>query len=124
MPAPETVATFVGLVSMVQLLAEPQQFNGKRVQVMGFVHLEFEGNAIYLSKEDYKYGMEKNGLWLSISQTDRENRENYSQINNNYVVVEGTFNAEIKGHFGMWSGSIENITMLKRWAKAKPTKGG
>lgn len=109
----------IGLISIVQLLAEPQQFNGRRVQVIGFVHLEFEGTAIYLSSEDYEHGIDKNGLWLSMSKADLEV---YREINNSYAVVEGTFNADLKGHVGMWSGSIEKITMFKRWAKARTVK--
>jgi hypothetical protein len=98
---------------MVQLLADPQKFHGQRVQVIGFAHFEFEGNAIYLSKEDYDYGITKNGLWLSTSKDSGDPRE----LNNSYLVVEGTLNAEMKGHLGLWSGSIENITVLRRWAK-------
>jgi hypothetical protein len=101
------------LISMVQLLADPQKFHGRRVQVIGFAHFEFEGNAIYLSKEDYDYGITKNGLWLSTSKDNGDPRE----LNNSYLVVEGTINAEMKGHMGLWSGAIENITTLRRWAK-------
>ena len=99
---------------MVQLLADPQKFHGKQVQVIGFAHFEFEGNAIYLSKEDYDYGLTKNGLWLSVAGKDGGDTRD---LNNTYVIVEGTVNAEMQGHMGMWSGSIENITTLRRWAK-------
>jgi len=112
-------AAEVGLISMVQLLAKPQEFNGKRLQVIGFIHLEFEGNAVYLSQEDFQHGIDKNGLWLSISETELNDLE---KINNSYAVVEGTFNAKNKGHVGMWSGSIENITKFKLWAKARASK--
>lgn len=103
-----------GLISIVPLLASPQSFNGRRIQVIGFVHLEFEGNGIYLSREDFQYGIEKNGLWLSISSADIET---FRRANDSYVIVEGTFNSDIKGHVGMWSGSIEKITKFQRWAK-------
>jgi hypothetical protein len=114
-PAAATTAAQPTLISMVQLLADPQKYHGKQVQVIGFAHFEFEGNAIYLSKEDHDYGITKNGLWLAVagSKDGGELRD----LNNSYVVVEGTINAEMKGHMGMWSGSIENITLLKRWAK-------
>jgi len=107
--------TEVGLVSMIQLLSDPEKFNGKRIQVVGFVHLEFEGNAIYLNRDDFLYGIEKNALWLSIQDPISDFRE----LNDSYVLVEGTFNADEKGHVRMWSGSLEKITKLKRWAKVK-----
>jgi hypothetical protein len=44
-------------VSMVQLLATPERFHGKRVRFTGFVHLAFEGNGIYLHKEDFDHGI-------------------------------------------------------------------
>ena len=52
---------FVGLVSMVQVIANPTMFDGKRLQVLGFMHLEFEGNGIYISREDH--GM----VWTRIA---------------------------------------------------------
>ena len=111
----ESPSSQPAMISMVQLLADPQKFHGKRVQVIGFVHFEFEGNAIYLSKEDFDYGITKNGLWLSV--TGSKQTGELRELNDNYAAVEGTFNAEMTGHMGLWSGSIENITMLRRWAK-------
>ena len=32
-------------VSVIQLIATPDRFDGKRVQVIGFLKFEFEGNA-------------------------------------------------------------------------------
>src|SRR6185295_1411546 len=40
-------------ISIVRLLGAPEQYDGKKVQITGFMNLEFEGNAIYLSKADY-----------------------------------------------------------------------
>ncbi|HEY9504299.1 MAG TPA: hypothetical protein VIR01_21860 [Pyrinomonadaceae bacterium] len=108
-----------GLISMVQLLGQPEKYNGRKVQVIGFVHFEFEGNAIYLSREDYEYGIVTNGLWLTLSASAQT-----KEINNSYAVVEGTFNATMKGHFSAWSGSIENITLLKRWARLEASTAG
>ena len=101
-----------GLISMVQLLGQPEKYNGRKVQVIGFVHFEFEGNAIYLSREDYKYGIVTNAFWLTLSDSVQT-----KDVNDSYALVEGTFNPTMKGHFGVWNGSIENITLLKRWAQ-------
>jgi hypothetical protein len=32
------------------LIADPKRFDGQTVRVIGYLHLEFEGNAVYLSK--------------------------------------------------------------------------
>jgi hypothetical protein len=118
----KTDSTQTGLVSLIQVIANPKEFHGKQIQVIGFAHFEFEGNGIYLNREDYQYGLYKNGLWLSMPKTDKTNLDKYREMNNSYAIVEGTFNAEFKGHMGVFNGSIENITKLQRWAKAKPAK--
>ncbi|HSE21615.1 MAG TPA: hypothetical protein VLB68_08140 [Pyrinomonadaceae bacterium] len=101
-----------GLISMVQLLGQPEKYSGRKVQVIGLVHFEFEGNAIYLSREDYEYGIVTNAFWLALSDSVQT-----KDVNDSYALVEGTFNPNMKGHFGVWNGSIENITLLKRWAR-------
>ena len=37
-------------VSIVQLIAQPEKFEGKRVRFIGFLRIEFEGNAICTGK--------------------------------------------------------------------------
>ena len=49
--------------SIVELIATPEMFDGKRVRTVGFVHLEFEGNGLYLHKEDWTHSLYRNGLW-------------------------------------------------------------
>jgi len=53
-------------VSLIKLIATPEKYNGKRIQVIGYLHLEFEGNAIYLHKEDEEAGLSKNGFWVNF----------------------------------------------------------
>lgn len=55
-------------VSIMQLIANSDAYHGKYVRLIGFVKLEFEGNAIYLHQDDYKFGISKNGLWLDITE--------------------------------------------------------
>lgn len=53
-------------VSLIQLIAQPEKFEGKRVRFIGFLRIEFEGNAIYLHREDFDHGIEKNALWVAV----------------------------------------------------------
>ncbi len=100
-------------VSIIQLIANPEKFNGKYVRLIGFVRLEFEGDAIYLHKEDYERGLTKNGLWLEITgDCCGDNTQGFDQ---KYCLVQGTFNAENRGHMDLFSGSIENIKRIKTW---------
>lgn len=108
----------IGL-SLIQLIANPEKYHGKSVRVVGFVHLEFEGNAIYLHKEDFDRFLPRNALWLSITDEIDKQADTY---NNKYVLVEGTFNAENMGHLGMCSGSIEKIKRLEPWFEERKPK--
>jgi hypothetical protein len=99
-------------VSMVSLIADPQRFNGQFIRVIGFLHLEFEGNHLYLHSEDYKQAIYKNGLWLSLTKVQIKKE---IKLSNRYVIAEGIFNSENKGHMGLSSGSLEKITRLDKW---------
>jgi hypothetical protein len=94
-------------VSIVQLIATPEKYDGKVVQVMGFLRLEFEGNAIYLHEDDYKHAITKNGLMV-VSNAEIDAKAD--KLNLHYVVLEGTFDANDHGNKGLNSGTITNIT--------------
>jgi hypothetical protein len=100
-------------VSMIQLIADPQRFDGQSVRVMGFLHLEFEGNAIYLHREDFERSILQNGIWIEL--TDSQLRSS-AKLNNGYVLVEGIFSASEKGHLGIWSGSLQRVSRLSNWS--------
>jgi hypothetical protein len=96
-------------VSLVELLARPERFDGRRVRVIGFAHFEFEGNALYLHREDWAHGIPQNGLWLDpIAATERTTSDHY-------VLVEAAFNARNRGHMGLWSGALEHPTRIDPW---------
>lgn len=98
------------LVSLVQLIANPTAFDGKQVAVEGYVVLEFENKKMYLSEADAKHSISRNGVWLAVDDAIYANR---SRFHRRYVLVEGTFNARQRGHLGLSSGEIENITRFE-----------
>lgn len=53
-------------VSLIQLIANPAAFDGKRVLLTGYVVLEAENTAVYLHESDARYGIARNGLWLEV----------------------------------------------------------
>ena len=96
-------------VSIVDLLAHPAAFHGRQVRLSGFVRLEFEGTAVYLGRDDYEYGLSRNGLWLDVP---HEQFMRAGAWRGGYATVVGTFDATLTGHFGMWSGGLREITRL------------
>jgi hypothetical protein len=99
-------------VSMIQLIANPEKYDGKMVRVIGFLRLEFEGNALYLHKEDYGHSLVGNDIWVNVSP---EMMENDQKLNNKYVLLEGIFDAKRHGHMGMFAGELGNIKRAEPW---------
>ena len=103
---------------LVRLVVSPEKYHGKRVRVIGFVRLEFEGNAVYVHKEDYQHALIGNGLWINGPNLESQGQKNR---NMKYCIIEGTFDANNKGHMGLWSGSLKSISRFDVWSDpAKP----
>ena len=95
--------------SFIQLIARPDLFDGRRVHVRGFANLQFEANALYLSQEMFTHGSSRDAIWLDV-----EGMGVTPPFRRGYADVEGTFESTFRGHFGMFSGSIRNITVFKQ----------
>jgi|CXWL01.1.fsa_nt_gi hypothetical protein len=104
------------MVSMLQLIATPEKFDGKLVQVVGYLRIDFEENALYFHKEDYEHLIVNNGVWLHLG---KEVCQKPVDLNLKYVKVVGRFDAEHGGHMDLYSGSISNITECSSWFNRK-----
>lgn len=99
------------LTSIVELLANPEKYHGKMVAVSGYINLEFESNAIHLSRDHYEYMLGGTFIWLDVSElkldpVDRDFRQGYGY-------VQGVFDRYDGGHYRICSGGIGSITKLK-----------
>jgi hypothetical protein len=100
-------------VSIVQLIANPAQFDHKKVRIIGYLHLEFEGDAIYLHKEDMSTHIYENSVWIN---TPRDmTAEQRAALNNHYVLCTATFTSQRRGHMGMFAGELSDIVRLEVW---------
>ena len=97
------------MVSMVDLIANPQLFDGQKVLIEGYVHIEFEGRGIYLHKDDFIYGITRNALWLTAAGSVPT-----TKCQDAYARVSGTFRAGIGGHFDMFMGTLDQVTACDR----------
>jgi hypothetical protein len=100
-------------VSLIQLIANPQAYDNKRVRITGFLHLEFEGNVIYLHNEDFRYGLTKNGLWIDLPKD--MTKEQIKVVNDQYVICTARFIARMHGHMGLNSGEVTDVSRLQVW---------
>lgn len=101
-------------VSMMRLIAEPQQFSRKQVAVIGFISFEREGDLLYLHREDYLHGIMENAIRIQRSAQMERDREH---LDLNYVSVFGTFVAEPSGSIP--SGTVIDVTRCTLWSETR-----
>jgi hypothetical protein len=104
------------LVSLVRIIANPQQYSGKPVSVIGYLVVATGGTAIYLSSNDYEHQITANALWVKMNSQMQHNEEKLSM---NYVLLEGVFDS---GHLGLMpypSGAIVEVTRCDVWSDTR-----
>jgi hypothetical protein len=99
-------------VSLIQLIATPLDFDGRLVRVIGYCHLEFEGDALYVHQQDFERAISKNGVWLDLPASPTADRDTLSD---EYVLVEAIFSAKDHGHLGSFSGTLTEVQRIHRW---------
>lgn len=107
-------------VSLVRLIAQPDQYHGRAIRVAGYLHCRFESYALYLSKEDADYLRSKNAIWVTFSDefrrswssAEKPGRYNPEDFDCKNVVLEGCFNKDEHGHLGATSGGIIDVTRV------------
>jgi hypothetical protein len=105
-------------VSLLNLIVTPDKYDGQWVRVLGFCSLAFEDQALWVSKEDLRYHISKNAIWLSIKATDE-----LRKLDRKYVRVEGKFVQGKLGHLNRYSGTIEDITRIALQPAISNTSG-
>jgi hypothetical protein len=97
-------------VSLLQLIATPERYDGRVVRVEGYLRLEFEESVLYLHKEDSEQMLSRNAVWISFGpQSSKANG-----LRNQYVIVEGKFRSDKHGHMGAFVGAIEEVTRVDK----------
>ena len=101
-------------VSIAAIISNPDDYDGRRVRIIGAAQLEFEGNIICLTKEHLKQAAYKNCLWLNI---DEQQAKEIGFVNPNgkYVLIEGYFDKDDLGHMGVAAGAIGSIDRFNLW---------
>lgn len=100
----------VETVSLVAVIANPQAYNGKRVMLDGYLSIEFEDSALFLSQTDHDLFFQKNGIMLdpprAMSPAHR------AALSGRYARVEGVFVADKAPYTWGYSGSITEVTFV------------
>ena len=105
-------------VSMVQLIATPEKYQGQLVRVEGYLSVQFEDFGLYLSRDDYEHLSGDNAVWLDFKPGVLKGRApavpNQNQdVQGKFVIVEGVFDAHSHGHLGAFAGAIHNVSRVQ-----------
>lgn len=114
-------------VSLIQLIATPEKFDGKKVSIIGFLtlgeHPEFFGQQpmLFLHEEDAKNILRANALWVVPNDQMRQDRE---KINQEYVIVTGRFRAASGVDPGAYQGgTITDVQSCEFWSDPRHPLG-
>lgn len=75
-------------VSMINLIATPEKFDGKMISVVGFLAIESEDARLYLGEEDYRHYIADNGIFIDVNKIVSRNME---KVDGHYASLVGVF---------------------------------
>ncbi len=102
--------------SLVRLIAIPEPYDKSVVRVPGFLHMEFEGNALYLHREDYERRLYQNAVALQIPEG-----EGFEKYEGQYVLLEGVFRkCDESRSTCMFSGTMSDISHISVLQQRRP----
>ena len=108
-PLPPVASTPVSEVSIQELIAAPDKFNGARVRVIAPCRIEFEGSALYATEEALEARAVHQAVWLQLNWPLLPERR---ELNGKYVLVEGQFVSGLRG-LESFQGAIIDVMSLR-----------
>lgn len=98
---------------MVQLLAHPDKYHGEMVRVTGYLHVKFEDNCLYLSKDDADRLNGKQGFWVSFSESAQlQPKQDLAKFDCQFVLIDGVFDRDMHGHMGAAAGHLDKVSRI------------
>lgn len=111
-PANAPSPTAIETISLAALLADPSSYDGRRVQTQGVLAIEFEGDALYLTREHREHFVSSNALWVNI-RDEGWDLSRLAVLDGSYVTIEAKVDANDKGHFGLFRAALVNIGAIQ-----------
>lgn len=100
-----------GKASILRLITLPGVYDGKSVEIIGYVKIEHEGTAVYFNSEDAEKAIHINAVWLDFGGM---NERDYISLNGKWCLIRGKYDKSFKGHLAAYSGTIEVSTIRER----------
>lgn len=99
------------LVSFLALVANLRAYDGQQIRTMGVLHIREGVSALFLSKEHREYGISQNALSVNFSRAAIDS-EALSEVHGKYVIIEGTFDVQEKGHTGLYPAGLTGVNRI------------
>jgi hypothetical protein len=102
-------------IGIADLLADPMQYDGKQVAVVGWFIYEREHVAIYRSPDDRK-STPRIGMWV-VHPATLGGHSAVAALSRGWVRIVGRFDNRRKsgcGHFRGWSAQISDLKELNK----------
>jgi len=94
-------------LTATQLMANPEKYDGKLIQIRGVINLSKDNTTLYSSKEDWHYNNE--GFYISLDYDALGVTEEELKVKNgDMVMIEGKFEMW-EDSFLYWYGAITDI---------------
>jgi hypothetical protein len=109
-------------VSVISLIANPAKYHRKYVNVMGVAYFDSAHyiNAIFLTREDKRKGNSSNAVFIYFAPSIG----NADKLNDKFVVVQGIFRADVRGHLNVFPSGLTNASnhAMERTADRRMTR--
>ncbi|MFZ6746946.1 hypothetical protein ACO0LC_27275 [Undibacterium sp. JH2W] len=103
-------------LSLINLVATPERYHGKLVNVTGYIFVGMEHMSICPYQVEVS---SKDCLWINIDSGPYASHADRERISKKMAVLEkfygktatiiARFNKKDQGHFGLWSGALTKI---------------
>jgi hypothetical protein len=94
-------------VSIFELISTPEKYHEKHVSLAGYVRFEFEGNAIYATKEHFTNRLTRDALWIDVTGLK------VGSFREGYAYIGGKFDQYDGGHFRVFPGGLYEIDVFQ-----------
>lgn len=101
--------------SIIELIARPEQFAGRRIRTVGFAVIKFENVALYLSASDADHQIDRNAVGLDFTNT-LVPKKIQEDVSGHYVIIDGNFRPPPTegGSIPPYRGTISQIERIVR----------
>lgn len=101
-------------VSLVALIANPRQYHGRRISVIGFFELYYDRMALFLTKEHWQAGEFSSMTYGDLPRcATLELLDEAADWRGNLVRIDGVFNADLR-QFN--AGTLQHVERVQLWS--------